>query len=95
MIYPRWHWSTKWVFGLSEGHRRFVLGQAMDFHIMVWTVSLCLVLQWHHGDQLLSLGVEDYGQGTQRSTSMEDGIEVVVGEAEQIFQFEQQVIEEL
>ena len=81
--------------GLSEGQRRFVLGQAMDLHTMVWTVSLCLALQRHHGDQLLSLGAEDSGQGVQRSTPMEDGIEVVVGEAERIFRFEQQVMEEL
>ena len=30
--------------GLSEGQRRFVLGQAMDLHTMVWTVRLCLAL---------------------------------------------------
>ena len=57
----------------------------MDLHTMVWTISLYLVLQQHHGDQLLSLGAEDYGQGAQRSTSMEEGIEVVVGEAKRIF----------
>ena len=33
--------------GLSEGQRRFVLGQAMDLHTMVWTVGLCLALQQH------------------------------------------------
>ena len=48
--------------GLSEGQRCFVLGQAMDLHTMVWTVSLCVALQRHHGDHLLSLGVEDFGQ---------------------------------
>jgi len=42
--------------GLSEGQRRFVLGQAIDLHTMVWTVGLCLSLQKHHGDQWLSLG---------------------------------------
>ena len=81
--------------GLSEGQRRFVLGQVMDLHTMVWTVSLCLALQWHHGHQLLSLGVDDSGKGAQRSTSMEEGIEVVVGEAERIFRFEQYMMEEL
>ena len=81
--------STTVAPGLSEGQRRFVLGQAMDLHTMVWTVSLCLALQRHHDDQLLSLGAEDSSQGAQRSTSMEDGIEVVVGEAKRIFRFEQ------
>ena len=38
---------TTAALGLSEG---FVLGQAMDLHTMVWTVSLCLALQRHHGD---------------------------------------------
>ena len=74
--------------GFSAGQRCFVLGQAMDLHTMMWTVSLCLALQRHHGDQLLSLGAEDSGQGAQRSTFMEDEIEVVVGKAERIFRFE-------
>ena len=52
---------------------------------MVWTIGLCLVLQQHHDDQLLSLGAEDLCQGTQLSTSIEKGIEVMVGEADQIF----------
>ena len=62
---------------------------------MMWIVGLCLALQRHHGNQLLSLGVEDSSEGAPRSTSIEEGIEVMVGEAEQIFQFEQQVMEEL
>ena len=45
---------------LSEGQRRFMLGQAMDFHTMVWTVGLCLALQQQHGNQLLSLRVENF-----------------------------------
>ena len=45
----------------SKDQRRFVLGQAMDLHTMVWTVSLCLALQWHYGDHLLSLGAENDG----------------------------------
>ena len=57
----------------------------MDLHTIVWTFSLCLALQQHHGDQLLYLGAKDFGQGAQRSTSMKEGIEVVVGEAERIF----------
>ena len=60
--------------GFSEGLRRFILGQTMDLHTMVWAVGLCLSLQQHHGDHLLSLGAEDYGQWAQRSTSMEEGI---------------------
>ena len=57
----------------------------MNLHTMVWIVSLCLALQRHHDDQLLSLGAKDSGKGAQRSTSMEEGIEVMVGEAERIF----------
>ena len=71
--------------GLSEGQRCFVLGQAMDLHTMLWIVSLCIALRWYHGEQLLSLGAEDSSQGAQQSTSMEEGIEVMVGEAKQIF----------
>ena len=81
--------------GLSEGQRCFVLGQAMDIHTMVWTVGLRLALQWHHGDHFLSLGVDNYGQGTQRSISMEEGIDVMVGEVDLIFQFKEQVMEDL
>ena len=67
----------------------------MDLHTIVWIVNLCLVLQQHYGDQLLPLGVDDSGQGTQRSTSIENGIKAMVGEAKQIFRFKQQVMEEL
>jgi hypothetical protein len=41
--------------GLFKGQRRFVLGKAMDLYTIVWTISLCLALQRHHGDHLLSL----------------------------------------
>jgi len=81
--------STTAAPGLSEGQRRFVLGQTMDLNTMVWIAGLCLALQRHHGDQLFSLGAEDSGQGAQRSTSMEEEIEVMVGEAERICRFEQ------
>ena len=54
----------------------------MDLHTMVWTVGLCLALQRHRGDQLLSLGAEDSGQGAQRSTSMEEGVEAKAEGAE-------------
>ena len=49
---------------------------------MVWTVGLCLVLQRHHGDQLLSLGAEDSGQGAQWSITTREKIKAMVGEAE-------------
>ena len=75
--------------GLSEGQRHFVLGQTMDLHTMVWIVDLCLALQRHHGDQLLSLGVEDSSQMTKRFTSIKEGIEVMIEEAKRIFRFEQ------
>ena len=41
--------------GLSEGQRRFMLAQTMDLNTIVWHVGLCLAMQRHHGDQLLSL----------------------------------------
>ena len=41
------------------------------------------------------LWAEDYGQGAQRSTSMKEGIGVMVGEAEQISRFEQHVMEDI
>jgi hypothetical protein len=81
--------------GLFEGQRCFVLDQAMDLHTMVWTFSLCLALQRHYGDHLLSLGAEDSGHGAQQSTSMEEGVGIMVGEAERISRFEQYVMEEL
>ena len=62
---------------------------------MVWIVGLCLALQRHHGDHLLSLGVEDYSQGAQRSISMKEEIGVMVGEADRISRFEEHVIEEV
>ena len=68
--------------GFSKDQQCFVLGQTMDLYTMVWTIILCLALQRNHGDQLLSLGAKDLGQWAQRSTSMEEGIEVMVGEAE-------------
>jgi hypothetical protein len=72
---------------LSKGQRRFVLGQTMDLHTMVWTVRLCIALQRHRNDHFLCLEVEDLGQEAHRSTSMEERIEFVVGEAEQISRF--------
>ena len=78
--------GTTGALGLSEGQRRFVLGQAMDLHIMVWTVGLCLALQRHQGDHLLSLGAEDYGQGTQRSTSMKEGIGIMIREIKHVIE---------
>ena len=46
-------------FRIFKGQRRYLLDQAMDLHTMVWNVGLCLALQRHHGDQLLSLGAKD------------------------------------
>ena len=70
--------------GLFEGQRHTLLGQAKELQTMVWTVGLCLALQRHHGDHLLFLGAVDYGQGAQQSTSMEEGIGIMVGKTEQI-----------
>ena len=59
-----------------------MLGQAMDFNSMVWTIGLCLTLQKHHDDELLSLGAEGYCHGAQWSTSMDEGIQAMVVKAE-------------
>ena len=69
--------GTTIVFGFYEG-------QAMDLNTMVWIVSLCLALQRHHGDQLLSLRAKNSDKGEQRSTYMKKEFEVMAGEAEQI-----------
>jgi hypothetical protein len=37
--------GTTATHGLFEGQRRFVLGQTIDLHTMVWIVGLCLALQ--------------------------------------------------
>ena len=85
----RFHMSTIAAPGLFESQRRFMLGQAMDLNTMVWTVGLFLALQWHHGDMLLSLGREDFGQGAQQFTSMKDEIDDMVGKTKRISRFEQ------
>ena len=81
--------------GFSEGQRRFILGQIMDLNTMVWIAGLCLALQRHHGNQLLSLGQMILIRGHSGPHSWKRALKVMVGEAERIFQFEQQVIEEL
>ena len=62
---------------------------------MVWILGLCLALQRHNCDQLLSLGAEDSGHGAQQSTSMREKIEAMVGKAKRISRFEQHIMEEL
>jgi hypothetical protein len=57
----RFRTGTTAALDLSEGQRRFVLGQTMDLHTMVWTIGLFLSLQRHHGDQWLSLREKDSG----------------------------------
>ena len=60
--------------GHSEGQQRFMLGQAMNLNTLVWTIGLCLALQRHRGDQLLSLGAKHSSQGAHWSISMEERI---------------------
>ena len=72
-----------------------MLGQTIDLNAMVWTIGLCLALQRHRGDPLLSLEAEDSSKGAQWSTSMEEGRHFMVRLAKQISCFKQQMMEKL
>ena len=104
-LYRSIGWQTEACHGIPCWHHRssrsfwrpttFCVGLSHGLHTMVWIVNLCIALQRHHGDYLLSLGAEDFGQGAQRSTSIEKGIEVMIERAEQISRFKEHVVEEL
>ena len=42
--------GTTAALSFSEGQRRNLLGQAMDFNTMLYNIGLCLALQRHRGD---------------------------------------------
>jgi hypothetical protein len=48
---------------LTEGQRRFLLGQAIDLNTLVWVFGICLAVQRHHDGHLLTLRSESNGQG--------------------------------
>ena len=49
--------------GLSEGQRRFLLGQAIDLNTLVWVCGLTFAVQRHHHDHPRELGATTHGQG--------------------------------
>jgi hypothetical protein len=48
---------------LSEGQRRFLLGQAIDLNTLVWVCGLCFAVQRHQRDHPRVLGADHDGQG--------------------------------
>jgi hypothetical protein len=48
---------------LTEGQRRFLLGQAIDLNTLVWVFGICLAVQRHHDGHLLTLRSKSNGQG--------------------------------
>jgi hypothetical protein len=49
--------------GLSEGQRRFLLGQAIDLNTLVWVCGLSFAVQRHYCDHSVELGAASNGQG--------------------------------
>ena len=49
--------------GLSEGQRRFLLGQAIDLNTLVWVCGLSFAIQRHQRDHPRVLGADTDGQG--------------------------------
>ena len=48
---------------LSEGQRRFLLGQAIDLNTLVWICGICFAVQRHQRDHSRLLGADHDGQG--------------------------------
>ena len=55
---------------LTEGQRRFVLGQAMDLNTLVWFLGVCLAVQRSECGHLLALKSEGNGQGAMTATNL-------------------------
>ena len=49
--------------GLSEGQRRFLLGQAIDLNTLVWVCGLSFAVQGYYRDHPRELGAATDGQG--------------------------------
>ena len=55
---------------VTEGQRRQILGQAMDFNSMVWFLGICLAAQRHQiGGLDGHLGAESSSQGAEGGIS--------------------------
>ena len=74
---------------LSEGQRRFLLGQAIDMTMLVWVCGLCFAAQRHPRDHLLVLGAGSDGQGAAVPHLTE------IEEVELVFRMQRHAIEEL
>ncbi|HEY9806811.1 MAG TPA: DNA cytosine methyltransferase [Candidatus Obscuribacterales bacterium] len=74
---------------LTEGQRRFLLGQAMDLNTLVWVFGICLAIQQHHDGHLLALRSESNGQGAVEPKLTE------VEESELLFRLKWHATEEL
>ena len=74
---------------LTEGQRRFLLGQAMDLNTLVWIIGICCAVQHRHRDQLLAVGTQSNGQGAVMPKLSE------VEESELLFHLKRHAVEEL
>jgi hypothetical protein len=74
---------------LSEGQRRFLLGQAIDLNTLVWVCGLCFAAQRRPRDHLIVLGADSDGQGAAVPHLTE------VEEAELLFRLKRHAAEEL
>jgi hypothetical protein len=82
--------GTTAAHGLQEGHKRFLLGQAMDLNSIVWIIGICLATQQRMDDQLFPLRAENNGQWAMEPQS-KDHTEV---NTEGLFSLKQHVAEE-
>ena len=74
---------------LTEGQRRFLLGQAMDLNTLVWILGMCLAVQQHHRGHLLAVRPQSNGQGAVMPNLTE------VEESELLFRLKWHAAEEL
>jgi len=74
---------------LTEGQRRFLLGQAMDLNTLVWVIGMCIAVQQHRRGHLLALRPESNGQGAVEPKLTE------VEESELLFRLKWHAAEEL
>ena len=74
---------------LSEGQRRFLLGQAIDLNTLVWICGICFAVQRHQRDHPRVLGADHNGQGATEPHLTE------AEESELLFCLERHAAEEL
>lgn len=81
--------STTAAPDLSEGQRRFLLGQAIDLNTLVWVCGLCFAVQRRLRNHLIVLGADSDGQGAAVPHLTE------VEETDLLFRLERHAAEEL